>query len=421
MGSADRPASQVAQVSAQALSAMGKQAGRGIWALLKKLFRTIGPYYTAMALGVLAIIFLVLLLVMAIYGAMTGYGLTTGITPSQSDAANIAAYTSLANKWNVADAYVVPVASWMFIGANETPKLPGTTLYPGKGDKLSQLDDPNGSDKALELEWGLIHAVRLWWSLKNNNNAVLDSLQNMTSGASLDSVEGNVPADVKADAVADALHPYFYYVTRTWTTRTVLKNPPKNGPSSYTDTEQVHLLVEAQTIQGWYQYFYTNTTTVTDTPNATVTRTYDQLDDTLLVNPDKWERFRTYLIGLYQMQPDQNADLMREFVSEAGTGFTQRQQLVAWLLATFNPTVVGSIVMVPPDLYGYFLEAQQKYGIPWWFLAAVAYEESGFDPTAENAASWLLRPDAIRLQRVDHIRSAGIRHKRSQHNSRVQG
>jgi hypothetical protein len=249
------------------------------------------------------------------------------------------------------------------------------------------LDDAYESDQGLKLDWGTIQAVRLWWSFKNNSNVVLDSQKNMKTGDNFVSVEDNVPADLKADAVASALHPYFYYIVRTWTTRTVLKHPLPKEPSSYTDIEQVHLLVEAQTIQGWYQYFYTRTTKVTDTPNATVTSTYDKLDDSLLVKADKYERLRDYLISLYRMQPDQNADLMREFVSEAGTGFTEKQQNVTWLLQNYDATVVASVAMIPPDLCGYFQEAGQRYGIPWYLLAALAATESSFDSSADNGGA----------------------------------
>lgn len=62
--------------------------------------------------------------------------------------------------------------------------------------------------------------------------------------------------------------------------------------------------------------------------------------------------------------------------------------------------------MVPINLLGYFEKAEEAFGIPGWFLAALALKESSFNPEAENPSGayglFQLMP-AIQKQEVDRL------------------
>ncbi len=384
-----------------------KQAGRGLLALLRLVASFLGPYLW-IGLAVILVIVLAFSLSMGIFGAMTAgwgsdsktpTGLMTGVNEAPVDLKVQTAYQKLADKVNYEDLHLVPVAPWMVLSSGQT-RGQAEPLYPGS-DSAPKINQKIRAYYQQEnyLPWGTIHSVRLWWAFLQNDNYLLDNLNKMSDNGDFDAIEQGLPYAVRATSVAQDLHPYFYYIRRTFVTRYI--PPPNSGAKPSTDVEQVYLLVEQYTIEGWEQYYYQHVTeTVHYADGSTAIRTYDKQDGEQLVVPDRYQRIRNYLNNLYQMDAsDPQADLMRLFVMESGEGFVAHEQHVDWLIANYDPEIFASAAMIPTEYMSYIKEAANRFGIPWWFIAAVIMKESSFDPTADNGETG--SADCFGLMQVD--------------------
>jgi hypothetical protein len=369
-----------------------KQAGKGLMSLGRMLISFLGPYLW-IAIVILIVFLLVFSLTLGVFGAMTAgdskTGLFTGVNESPADPLIQAAYQKLADKVNHEDLHqATEDDSWMVVNDGQQPRYPQTPLYPddNAATKLGKVQSYYQQEQYLP--WGVIHSVRLWWVFLQKDDTLLSNLNNMQSGSDFDAIEQKIPQAVRATKVAGALHPYFYYVPATFTTRYIPPPSAQNAKPS-TEVDHVYLLVEAYTIEGWEQYSYKRVHEDKTYPDGSeVIRDYDAQNGSRLVVPDQYQRIRDYLNNLYGMDAsDPQSDLMRLSVMETGTGFVNHEQHVAWLMASFNPETFVSSGMVPAELQGYFQEASQLFGIPVWFLNAVCERESSFDPTADNGES----------------------------------
>jgi len=318
-----------------------KHMGRNLAkAARRKLLHLLAPYLLLAAV-ILAAALLVIMLIAATYAAMAPQRALTGVDPSPEDAAIQQKYENLCDKYNVEDTWLV-----------EGESSPERPFYPGRGVRnLHQMVDRYGNDQKLKLKWGMVHATALYWAYVKN--------------------KPEIPDDIREKATRD-LHPYFYYKESSVTVC------GKDGCETY----DVYLLVEAYTIFGHYQYHYEWVTETYGEGENAVSVTYERLKDIRTLS--EWKRLERYLKEFYGLKPDDDMALNRIMVVEAGKGFNEREEWLEWLLAQYSPSEYASEAMIPPDLLPYFKEAEQKYGIPWWFLAAVAFKESSFDPQAEN-------------------------------------
>lgn len=315
---------------------LARRAGR---ALLKKLLVALGPYLFAAA-AALAVFLLIFVLVAATYSAMTSQGALAGVEPSPEDEAIRQEYVRLAEEANREERWLVP-------GEGE--------WYPGKGEHAPWARDRYGKDAQLELKWGTVHSVCLFWAY--------------AAGAE------EVPAGLR-EKVARGLRPFFYY-KESRVTVTTTSTDAEGNTTSETTAYPVHLLVEANTIYGHFRYRYE---WVTETCGNT-TVTYERLKDTVTVS--RWERLDSYLKELCGASGADDPELNRTMVLEAGEGFTAKRERLGWLLRSSGYGFVSSF-LVPAELVSCFREAEERFGIPWWFLAAVALRESSFDPLCEN-------------------------------------
>lgn len=400
-GAAGALASKVGQVAA-------KQAGKGFKHLARALFAFLGPYLW-IAVIVLVILLLIFTLCMGVFGAMTRgdtrTGFFTGVNQSPADPAIQAAYQELADRVNEEERRQVDVdSSWMIVAENQHPEFPNTPLHPGAsgGARL-----PAGTRSYYQQErylpWGVIHAVRLFWVFTKNDNTLLDNLQNMKDGGGFDAIEQNIPDEVRATTVAGDLRPRFYYVHATFVTRYV---PPPGAEDAEPSTreEDVRLLVEQYAIDGWEQYSYKQVHEEKTYPNgARMIRDYYVPNGSRLVVADRYQRLRDYLNDLYGADPgDPQSDLTLRSVMEAGEGFVKHEQRVDWLIANYDPYTFASYAMAPVEFQSYFREASQRFGIPVWFLMAVAERESSFDPAADNGRSGNLNCFGLMQVNVDN-------------------
>jgi len=270
-------------------------------------------------------------------------GYMTGHLPSKEDEKIKSHYVELASTdwskrgWNAADCYV----------ADQEP-FGKTRLYPSKkGENVHCLADKFRQDYELRLKWGTLHSVCLFKAFNDN----LDK----------------IPWEL-ADQVAEKIHPYYYYVKRTETACS------KEGCSSW----DVYLLVEAHTIYGWYQYHYEQ---VTHSEGDT-TLTVWELKDTVQLYPDRYQFLKENLKDFYKSEKD--IDTTARWVLEAGEGFYRQKEWVKFLAQNYDVVEYTSEAMVPPQYWAFLEEAEQKFKVPPWFMAALIFKESSWDPFAVN-------------------------------------
>lgn len=295
---------------------------------LKRLFTVLAPL-TAPLLLAAAGLFLAALLCAAVYYSMPISGTYTGIEPSEKDKAIYETAQRLTGEYNVKD-------TWL-------------TRMDGTRENLGFLADRYGHDLELANRWGDIYAAAMQKAFQTGSENKLEDT-------------GWVKNELKK--LADDLRPKFYYKESTVTAC---------GPDGC-ETTIVFLLTEADTIRGHYTFQYEWVT-----ENGV---TYERYVGRQLVGP-QWERLEKYLKGYLEV-PDKDLALARQMVFEAGQGFTARKEWLEWLTGAFGGSAWASEAMVPPDQLVFYKEAEARFGIPWWFLAAVAWRESRFDPLKEN-------------------------------------
>jgi hypothetical protein len=320
--------------------------------LLKAILAFLLPYLPVLV-PVIVTFLIITLLVAAVYGAMAPQKALAGLEPSPQDKVMQEQYQKLCDKYNVADTWVVNEKMVMPEDGDAYEASPEKPFYPGKGVRnLHTLADRYGNDQKEVLTWGMVHSASLYWTFINSKAEIPDSIK---------------------EQVAKDLHPYFYYKLSA----VIISG--KDG----SETVPVHLLVEAYTIQGHYQYHYQWVSETRGEGENAVTVTYEKLYDIKQILPNPYQRLDDYLKQLYKIS-DNTITVDRTAVWEASRGFNNQAEWFAWLLGDrpINDFISGA--MVPPELMSYFKEAEAKYGIPWWFLAAIAFKESSFDPKAEN-------------------------------------
>lgn len=304
----------------------------------------LGPYLV-MAVLVVGVSFAVVVLVAATYYAMTSQGALAGVEPSPEDEALRQEYVELADEANTRE-------KWLVSGEGK--------WYPGEGEYVPDAYDRYGKDAGLELKWGTVHSIVLFLSYATGDEEVLKDSQ-------------------LKKKVASDLRPFFYY-KQSEVTVTTTSTDSEGNSTTETFFYPVHLLVEANTIYGHFRYSYEWVTESSETSTVT----YERSKDTETVS--RWERLDSYLIDLYGTSPNDDPELNRTMVLEAGEGFTAQEEWLDWLLRNTGYSFISNF-SVPPEFMSYFREAEEQFSIPWWFLAAVAFKESSFDPVAENQST----------------------------------
>ncbi|HBX23569.1 MAG TPA: peptidase M23 [Desulfotomaculum sp.] len=319
------------------------------------LFQAIRPFLPYLIIALL-IFMLLTILVAAVYSAMPQTGALGGVNPSEGDNKARGEYQALCDTYNIEDAWLI----------NDTPCEPGgekqesspeVPFYPGEGiRKFTVLPDPYGTDKELALRWGHVHAASLYRAYNFGQEEITHQ-----------------------EETADGLHPYFYYKQSY-----VYVTTTNEDGESETEKSIQYLLVEAYTIQGHFQYHYEWVTETHGSGENSVTITREELRDTRQILPNRWQRLEGWIVNEYELEKNDDVPLARMAVWEAGHAFNEQKEWLRWLIENMDINDYISAAMVPPELIPYFKEAEERFGIPWWFLAAVAFKESTFDPGAEN-------------------------------------
>ncbi len=98
---------------------------------------------------------------------------------------------------------------------------------------------------------------------------------------------------------------------------------------------------------------------------------------------EEWERLDAWVAETYEVEGD-NIEMARKSVWEAGDSYT-RSQATDWLFATVDKSL-ATMGSVPTDVLAAIRNVSQESGIPEWFLVALVFKESSFDPLAENSS-----------------------------------
>lgn len=350
------------QIEREVLS-YGKKIGK---LTLKLIFKLIKPYLPIIIIIIL-IFFMLLALIAGVYSAFPNTSgdnkkapILAGVFKDKAKDEELRdRYYKLCNKYNVIDTWAVnddpigPEDGSIYESSSDRPFYPGT-----KGEFVGELRDSNGQDKKLKLLWGQVHAATLYNTYANNLPQITAQLQERT---------------------AKDLHPYFYYKKSQ-----VITTTTDEDGNSETTISIVYLLVEAYTIQGHYQYHYQWKTYHYEKSTVTL----EELRDVKQILPNRWQRLEDWIKDEYKVNNrPEDLTITRTAVWEAGQGFDSHTEWLNWLL---NNNLSGQYIsqaMIPPELIPMFKEAEERFGIPWWFLAAVAYKESSFNPQAENKAT----------------------------------
>ncbi len=299
---------------------------------------------------VLLIVFLAVILLFLVYSIMPGNGLLSGTEASEIDKEIKEQAQELTNEWNVADMYEVPGE------ASE-----GSPWYGRGGKKIGDKADEyggqmfidnNGRDAELANRWGDAYSTVLYDMIRKG--------------------ESEFPIG-QLEPVNKDLHPYFYYKK----SKIEVCTPDSEGGMNC-HTEDIYLLVEAKTIRGWYQYDYE---WHTEHFKGGGHKKYERLKNTKTL--ERWEFLEDYLAKKYEV-PDADREFTLQAVINASDGFTQQKEWMEWLFNNVSGYKWVSQSMITSEMKLMFEEAEKKYGIPWWFLAAVALKESSFNPMAER-------------------------------------
>ncbi len=317
----------------------------------KKLLLLLAPYLPVIFIFSMAVI-LAILLIASIYSAMAPQDALTGIEKSPEDAAIIKDYNSLCDKYNTKDTWLVSDKSVRPEDGDKYESTPEKPYYIGTGKTtIGGMKDRYRHDFELSLKWYVVHSVAVYWAYTQGKD--------------------DIPHQ-KRDEFANDLHPYFYYK------ESQVISTDKDGT---TETHNVYLLVEAYTIYGHYQYHYQ---WITETFKDGGSVTYEKFHNVQQILPNKWQRLNDYLKVAYNLKANDDTELNRTAVMEASEGFNNQKERLEWLINNVGISNFASTAMIPPELIPFFKEAEGKYGIPWWFLAAVAFKESSFNPQNEN-------------------------------------
>lgn len=341
------------QMAKQAVKKLVKAAGKKLLAALMPVIIALWPLWLGL--------FLAVLFFAAVYGSMPQEKYLTGVEASPKDREIRQQIEEAVKMQNVADYYIVP---------GEKP-AEGETWYMNNGNAVKvgylynkgtgeiHYMDNNGRDAGLANRWGDVYAT-LFYDIVQKN-------------------EPEFPLD-RVKPVAKDLHPYFYVkkseIIRKYPVET------EDGTEIETDVDDIYLLVEARTIRGWFQYEYEWHTVHYEGGRS---KKYERLRDIVTIEP-RWEWFSNYLVDFYGLDPGEKI-ITRELVVNASEAFSEEKEWFGWLMKNHGDLSWASQAMIPPDLMNFFKEAGDKYDIPWWFLAAVAYKESTFNPRAENQSS----------------------------------
>lgn len=388
-----------------------RPAGKAGKAVGKKLASTVGKKLLAVLapfLPAILIILVILLLLWFIVGTVlssTPQGeLFIGPERTQQDEKLVEFYNEIADKNNKRDKWLVPGekdGSWYeeintdIVIEKQFPKLQDEVLTNEDIEKIGThqainpsvkhyyavqrlaqqnpdmpwpLEDYYHRDEEFLETFGQVHSGSVWHMLTFNEEHTTDEFKEF-NGAEY--------------------RPYLYYkdsyietVTTTW---------DDEGNSTTTRTvEPLYLIVEANALQDHQVFHYEWKTETYTGENSETTVTWEELvGQTSIRVPNPWQRLDDWVQEKYEILEDKKdeIEIARFSVWEAGIGYTKAIERLEWLFSNQVDKRYLSESFVPDNIMSAFHAAEDLFGIPAWFLAALAMIESSLNPEAENNKS----------------------------------
>jgi murein DD-endopeptidase MepM/ murein hydrolase activator NlpD len=319
--------------------------------VLVKVLLVVGP--------ILLVLLLILgLLYLAFYSVFPSHGILAGVDPDERDAIIREWAEEAVVEWNVRETWLVDgEGSW----------------YPRAGTHLGRLVDRYGRDTRLANRWGDVHMPAVLLAMQEEDDPFLN--------------DDAWVQERYADA-AESLRPWFYYKESTVT---YCAPADEDGGGGGCSTDTVYLLVEAYTIRGHFRYTHEwHTETYADGGSVTYERPLD-----VEVVSDGREYLLAYLERVFETPQAEDREWLVLAFEEGSIAYTEQQERLDWLIQEHDVPVYAFLSgsAIPPEYRDFLAEAEERYGIPAWFLAGLIQVQSNWNPRAEGGLAGLLPDD----------------------------
>lgn len=171
------------------------------------------------------------------------------------------------------------------------------------------------------------------------------------------------------------LRPLLHYKSSTITTCCPCG---EDGEETCCTTQNIYLLTDAYTIKGHYKYDYE---WVTEQAGK-CTITYEKLVGETLIG-EEYERL-DYWISSVLNNRQEDFEMTRTLMLESADATTAQREWLEWVFKGARMKHAITQGIVNPLYLSYFKEAEEIFGIPAWFLMAIAFNESSLLANAEN-------------------------------------
>jgi hypothetical protein len=150
----------------------------------------------------------------------------------------------------------------------------------------------------------------------------------------------------------------------------------------------IFLLVESDSLNEHTIYDYKQVTHSSSDESGTTIITLEEPNGETQIRQNPWQRLDDWVKENYELRQDQEEiETARTSVWEAGIGYTDFKERLEWLFSGKIGSFYITEGFVPSNLMSNFSQVGQHFNIPSWFLAALAYKESSFDPQAQNSST----------------------------------
>lgn len=393
---------QSAQKTLKPAGKVAKKAGKKILSVGgKKLLALLAPYIPAILI-ILAVLLLLWFIVGTILSSTSQGQLFIGPERTQQDEKLVEFYNEIKDKNNKRDKWLVPgekeSGSWCEeintdlviekqfseykdkILSNEDIRKIGTqqkinrkathyytleAMSKENPDMLWPLKDSYSRDAEYLETFGQVHSGSVWHMLTFNEEHTTDDFKEF-NGAEF--------------------RPFLYYKSSTITV-TFIPNDPE--AKSSTTVTPLYLIVEGNGLHDHQTYHYEWRTETTESASGTTITTWEELVGQTSIRTNPWQRLDDWVQEKYEILEDKKdeIEIARLSVWEAGIGYTEAAERLEWLFSEQIDSRYLSKSFVPDNIMSAFYAAEDLFGIPAWFLAALAMKESSLNPEAENKKS----------------------------------
>lgn len=383
----------VKKVAKKAGHAAAKSLKAGIVKAGVAIGAALSPYIgiIAIVLGLILIIFLSVWFFFGFLGKSSTEGqLYTSPIHTEADEELVKEYQSIVAKNNRRDIWVVS-------GEKESGAWYGevTTDKFIKNDKDNYRIHTSEDIRNAVLHRTVLTSHKSFYEFSNssiprdyygNDNEYWLFYGTLHSGLAINMMIQNLEETTKKDRemIGEDFRPFIYY-KKSYTKTVVYSEDADGNPTRDEYKNDIYLIVEGCNLQHHKSYHYEWVTEETETATSRVVHTYEKLIDTTALSLT-WERLDNWVKETYEIKEEYPDEISaaRHAVWESGLGYTYAAEKLEWLfLDTINPYLLSQS-FVPSHIMTAFNKVSEMFGIPEWFLAAIAMKESSLNPDAIN-------------------------------------